>query len=209
MTEDTKIIIFGDSITYGAYDEQLGGWVNRLRLALQANTDDFLLVYNLGISGEVSGETLARFETELAPRFDTDDNNIIIFAIGINDTVDVEGRGDRVTIEKFADNIERLIAAAKRYTDNVIFVGLTCVDQAKTANRMSHSLGVCKSYINDKIAKFDNALLEACTHSNITYIPMFDVLEVADLPDGLHPNANGHKKMCDKIMEVLHAKRFI
>lgn len=33
--KDIDILIFGDSITYGAWDSEKGGWVNRLRLTLE------------------------------------------------------------------------------------------------------------------------------------------------------------------------------
>ena len=33
--KDINILVFGDSITYGAWDKEKSGWVNRLRLALE------------------------------------------------------------------------------------------------------------------------------------------------------------------------------
>ena len=49
-----EIIVFGDSIAYGAWDKE-GGWVQRLRKILDvktlSNPDQFYLVYNLSIDG--------------------------------------------------------------------------------------------------------------------------------------------------------------
>ena len=57
-----KILVFGDSIAYGANDYELGGWVNRLRLDFDKKTDYEIEVFNLGRSGEISEEVLNRFD---------------------------------------------------------------------------------------------------------------------------------------------------
>ena len=57
--------IFGDSITYGAWDKQNGGWVNRLRLAYEnSQPNDRFNFFNLGISGENILEVNERFDRE-------------------------------------------------------------------------------------------------------------------------------------------------
>ena len=38
---------------------------------------------------------------------------------------------------------------------------------------------------------------------------MFDLLEVDDLPDGLHPNTEGHKKMFERIKDFLVENKLI
>ncbi|MBI4253127.1 hypothetical protein HY623_03065 [Candidatus Uhrbacteria bacterium] len=38
-----------------------------------------------------------------------------------------------------------------------------------------------------------------CEEKNIPYISLDGVLTLDDLPDGLHPNAEGHRKMFEKI----------
>ena len=76
-----RICIWGDSIVYGGGDVEEGGWVNRLALYLRREDRDHR-VYNLGISGEITTETLVRFEVEAAAR----DLEQVVFAIGINDT---------------------------------------------------------------------------------------------------------------------------
>ena len=78
----TNIIIFGDSITYGACDYEMGGWVNRLRIYFDNNAESKISVFNLGISGEISEEVLTRFDSEFNARYDKDKKNVVIFAIG-------------------------------------------------------------------------------------------------------------------------------
>jgi len=76
-----QILIFGDSITYGAWDKE-GGWVRRLRKFLDENYEDYL-IYNLGISGNNTDDLIERFEFETKQRLKENDETIIIFAIGV------------------------------------------------------------------------------------------------------------------------------
>ncbi len=65
------ILVFGDSISYGAWDIE-GGWVSRLRKFLDKKNlseENFdCKVYNLGISGDNSSGVLNRFEFETRQR---------------------------------------------------------------------------------------------------------------------------------------------
>jgi lysophospholipase L1-like esterase len=54
------ICVFGDSITWGAYDPERGGWVNRLRNDLEKKEIES---YNLGISGDTTADLLKRFNS--------------------------------------------------------------------------------------------------------------------------------------------------
>ncbi len=61
-----NVLVFGDSIAYGAWDEE-GGWVERLKRYLHHRTTsygEYHLVYNLAVSGETSRGILERLEGE-------------------------------------------------------------------------------------------------------------------------------------------------
>lgn len=80
--KDNDYIIFGDSITYGLYDKEMCGWVNRVRQELEKiNQNNFVI--NLGIPGQNSTNIKNRFELELKNRYNNTDNFILIYAIGI------------------------------------------------------------------------------------------------------------------------------
>jgi lysophospholipase L1-like esterase len=81
----TQILVFGDSNTWGAWDREKGGWVNRLRLFLDREGDDVFL-YNLGISDNTTQDVLGRFEFETKQRMKEDPDLVIIFDIGSNDS---------------------------------------------------------------------------------------------------------------------------
>ena len=62
-----NVLIFGDSITWGAYDPEQGGWATRLRNYFEEKDND-IDVYNLGISGDTTADLLERIEIEAKSR---------------------------------------------------------------------------------------------------------------------------------------------
>jgi len=199
-----NICIFGDSIAYGAFDPEKGGWANRLRLYLDGRDDFEDGVYNLGILGDDTEGLLERLEAEAKfrePRF-------LIFAIGINDSQYVISENqNRVPIEKFEKNIKELISKARKITDKILFVGLTPIDEAKTT---PIPWNTDKMYKNEYVEKYNNKIKEVCESEKIDFIDIFSEMVREDyetmLIDGLHPDSKGHEWMANKIIKEIKLK---
>jgi len=204
-----QILIFGDSITYGAWDKE-GGWVQRLRKFLDEknliDSDSYYLVYNLGVSGNNSKDLLERFEFETKQRLKENEETIIIFAIGINDSQFIHSKKDnhRVPIGKFKDNIQKLIKLTQKFSSKIIFVGLTPVDETKTT---PIPWSTDKSYKNEYIQKYNETIKNICDENKIYFIEIFEKLKEMSyqelLEDGLHPNSEGHQKIFEIVREFL------
>lgn len=187
-----NICIFGDSITWGAYDPQNGGWVNRLRNYFEAQDKD-VDIYNLGISGDSTTDLLDRIEIEAKSR----EANLIVFAIGVNDAQFIHStNSNRISDDGFKNNIEKLYQIAKKFTNKIIFIGLTPVDESKTK---PIPWNTDKTYINERIKNFDQIIENFCAKNNLKFISINDSLNNDDLIDGLHPNTQGHMKMFERI----------
>lgn len=187
-----NILIFGDSITWGAYDPEQGGWATRLRNYFEAQDKD-IDVYNLGISGDTTADLLERIEVEAKSR----EPNLIIFAIGINDAQFIHStNGLRVSLDEFQQNIAKLLSIAKKFTDKIVFVGLTIVDESKTTPCPGKP---DESYTNENIKRLDKAIAKFCEASKLKFILMEGVVENDDLIDGLHPNTKGHIKIFNRM----------
>lgn len=187
-----NILIFGDSITWGAYDPEQGGWATRLRNYFEAQDND-VDVYNLGISGDTTADLLERIEVEAKSR----EPNLIIFAIGINDAQFIHStNGLRVSLDEFQQNLAKLLSIAKKFTDKVVFVGLTRVDESKTT---PIPWNTDKSYTNENIKHLDNLIEKFCEDNKLKFIPMESVVGNDNLIDGLHPNTVGHIKMFERM----------
>lgn len=198
----TTICIFGDSITWGAVDPEHGGWVARLRNYFETSNYD-IDVYNCGVSGDNTDDLLQRFKIEAIAR----EPNIIMFAIGINDSQYIKSKdNNRINLDKFQNNLKELVNRAKKFTDKIIFVGLTVVDESKT---MPIRWDNVKFYDVDNVSRYNSAIKKACQINNLFFIDMLDLLKHEDLEDGLHPNSRGHKKMFEKIKEFLLKKKIV
>ncbi|MBU4000173.1 SGNH/GDSL hydrolase family protein, partial [Patescibacteria group bacterium] len=86
-----QILVFGDSIAYGAWDKE-GGWVERLKVftnrkAISSGLEFYCAVYNLAIDGDYTRTLLKRLESETKQRADVGQETIFVFAIGKNDAI--------------------------------------------------------------------------------------------------------------------------
>jgi lysophospholipase L1-like esterase len=211
-----RILVFGDSIVYGAWDrEKEGGWVHRLRKFLDEKhfiEPDFdYAVYNLGVSGNTIGELLERFEFETKGRVEEDEEMIIIFQIGINDSQFVISQnGLRTSSEKFRENVEKLINQAQKFTSKIVFVGLTPVDESKTT---PIPWNPDKIYKNENIKMKNEIIKSVCRKNNIYFIEIFEKWIKSDykklIEDGLHPNSAGHKKIFEAVKDFLIQEKII
>ena len=122
-----KLCIWGDSITWGANDSELGGWVNRLRLFIESQNTD-VRVYNLGISADTTTNVLERFRAEAKARVP----DMIVFALGVNDSSYITSEDNPVvSLEKFITNLTDILRQAKEFTNTIAFIGITPVDESK------------------------------------------------------------------------------
>jgi lysophospholipase L1-like esterase len=213
------IICFGDSITYGNWDPE-GGWVGRLRQYLDSKSlsaysgEDlyskyYTLTYNLGIPGDTSSGLFARFENELIPRFNPDEEMIILFAIGINDSrFYISENKHQTEMEDFKQNIWDMWEIARQYTLDVAFIGLTPVDEARTNPLYWEPDAV---YKNEYIEQYNSAIREFCLTREVPFIDLFDAMKELNVPslmeDGIHPNEEGYKVIEEIIRKAVFENR--
>ena len=172
-----RVLVFGDSIAHGFWDDQ-GGWVQRLKSLTDKQavnrenlSDEYVTFYDLNISGDTTKEVIKRFEQETKAR-KSDRELSIIFTIGFNDSFEIVAKQKNIVlVDKFRDNLSVLISLAKRYTQKIFFVGLTPVDEPKvTPMPWAPEF----SYHNDQIELYDSIIKKVCEQNNIYFI---DILE--------------------------------
>ena len=200
-----KILVFGSSETWGAFDDELGGWAERLKLYFFNRRSDILhSVYNLGISGDDTRGLVFRLgkQMEIMENANFSDY-IFIFSIGKNDVRWFKKRENKVVeINEYKNNIKKIINIARGFSDKILFVGYPRIEEEKV-NPWNE--GEKKSYYeNEALEMYDDKLKESCRQENVSYIHTRDLLSKEDLSDGLHPNANGHKKIFERVKDELN-----
>lgn len=200
-----NILIFGDSIAGGRKIEKVKSWPLLLTQDIDKKDKDFTLVHNLSIPGQSTKELLKRFPIEAASRckkISPDDLSSIIFAIGINDAK-CTGSGENFVTsqENFKRNLQILIENAQKYTNHIIFIGLTPVDERKTAPIDN------VYFLNENIRNYEKIIEEKCKENNIVFLSIiegwlaFNYLDLLS-NDGIHPNEVGHQKIFEKIQPL-------
>ncbi len=207
----SQILVFGDSIAYGAWDIEGGGWVARLRKfidqrIIESNQEIYHVVYNLGVDGDQSEGVLNRIENEIEVRA-WDDELIILIAIGTNDAIVFnETNQPVVSLEKYQKNLEAIVRKAQTKSKKVILVGLTPVDES----RMSPIPWLDHHNANNKtIKEFDSIMESVAKLNHVHYIPVFDSLTPELLEDGDHPNSEGHEKIYLTVLDYLKTNNII
>jgi lysophospholipase L1-like esterase len=211
----TNIYILGDSVAFGQYDPA-GGWVQRLsgfcmENYLAGEKDEYYLI-NLSISGSQSQEVLSRAASEIKVReSENNKGNIIIFAVGLNDSAYVFSKKDRwVNFDTFQSNIKSLATEACKFSKTIIFLGLYPIDEAKM-NPMPYDDD--KSYSNESIKRYDQAIKSISQANGALYIPLYDKFSAIDhrllLHDGAHPNSKGHELIFEIVRDYLIDKKII
>lgn len=211
----TNIVVFGHSVTAGFWDTE-GGWVQRLRSFLDSRAlkeqDESLVyyVYNLGVGGDTSKDILERFEQEIERRFQSEEENIIVFQMGENDIQYIEKDGKlKVDRERFKENIEKLIEKAESY-GKVIFVGDFPSDPS--LEKVPHSR-IDKSISDKRRQDYEKIKKDICNERMIPYIDLFPIRREYNSErltvDGVHPTDKGHKLIYERVRAGMEDKGLI
>lgn len=206
------ILIFGDSITQGYWDEQ-GGWADRAKKCVMKKDiargyKGYHGVFNLGIDSNFTHNVVERFDHEVAarrfPGADANDDYGIIFATGINDTLH-RGEEFQSSPSQYGRELDALYEKAKSVTSRIAFVNLLPVDE-NLENQATSSDE--RFYTNGRIELFNNVLEEFCEKNKLKLIDarsLFVNNYSLFSPDGTHPNTAGHDAIHSLVMPTIES----
>jgi lysophospholipase L1-like esterase len=188
-----RICVFGDSVAWGAYLPKREAWVDLLRNHLEKLSNYSVVLYNLGIDENTSTDLLQRFDSEATAR----NPDVIIIAIGVNDSI---YRGQNlfdVSGEKFTENLITLLGKARTFTDTIWLMGLVKGSDKETIPLKVSTTGKC--YSKSAVRQYDEYIRTVAVNKKLPFVDIYADLNDSDFDDGLHPNLQGHIKIFNKI----------
>lgn len=201
-------IVVGDSITYGIGDFESGGWATMFKSYIVKKDDSkecSNYVHVAGFPGATSTDILTKIDSILKTFKHEEFTNTVILSIGVNDTQEFNG-SQKNSIEQYKTNIEKIAKCVIDNGCNMIILGLTRIESDEKffgKPNKYYDNEIITEYDRDLelILSYDAELEKLCKNNRIKYIAMQDILQKADFIDGLHPNHNGHKQICNYIIK--------
>ena len=201
----SKLIIFGDSISVGAWGSQ-GGWAARLIAHLNKRTvqeeNFYCMAYNLGVSGDSAPDVRKRMEPEISARHELGEPLVLILAIGVNDSQYlVEQDRLRYSLDSFLKELDQIAEVASKWSAKVLVLGPLPVDEPKV---YPMPWAIDKGYKNKLVSDYSDALAKWCEAKNFPFIEMYQRWSSLNyqklLFDGVHPNSEGHELIFNTLL---------
>ncbi len=175
----TKITCVGDSLTEGLGVSKDAAYPSRLSDLLKAKGYSIEVV-NAGVSGATTAGAAAKVRWALKAK-----PQLILLALGANDGL----RG--LKLEETKKNLSEAVDVAKKADVKLLLAGMK----------------VPPNYGPDYTKKFDELFRKLAKEKKVPLIP-FLLVGVGGEPelnqaDGIHPNAEGHKKVAETVMKHL------
>ena len=177
----STIVFFGDSLTEGFDLRPAEAYPALIDRRLQAAGLPYRAV-NAGVSGDTAADGLARAAAALASK-----PAVLLLAFGTNDI----GRG--VSPAEFAGSLRRILAMA-RAANPRLRLAVAGVDLPQLRAFEDYA---AFQRIFGQFAAEHGALLIPNLLEGVAGVPELN------LPDGLHPNAAGHRIMAERIWDQL------
>lgn len=191
----TRVAIFGDSIAWGSWDPEVGGWVTRLKLdymrrqAPGDEPDNYVSVHPYAVPGHRVADVRSRIEADLALL----QPDAVVVAVGINDS---PGDSAQVTPEAvFRRDYDAVLEAALRSTAQVL--ALTPTDVNPEVRPDQHR----------RLTGHRRLITDLCAKREVPVLDLAGLFTASDLcRDGLHPTSAGHEKIYRRVAAFLDSR---
>jgi lysophospholipase L1-like esterase len=158
--------------------------------------------------GETTKSLIKRMRAEIEVRANIHEQLAIGISIGTNNTgLDSKGK-PRSAPDDYTKDIDDILDIAEEYTDEVMVVGLTPVDE----NRTNPVPWDPEFFLNnDRIYDFDLAARGLCRAKEVLFVPVFEEInarhdageKMFTPKDGLHPSSKAHDIIAKRVKPKL------
>jgi lysophospholipase L1-like esterase len=207
-----QIICLGSSSLYGVGGAH-GSWADLLKRDLhkqqyeEGGAGQVHEVYSLGVPGFTIEKFLERAEADLVWIRKPSRRLITVIQLGGNNTMAVDEPENYVTSpEEFKELVRKILEVTKKYSDEVLWVGMNLMDESKVMPIVKDLEKNRKVYFpNKRKIAFDRIAREVCAEHKIKHITLIEKQQKLDwvakyqYEDGIHPNDDGYRWMYEQI----------
>jgi lysophospholipase L1-like esterase len=211
-----RILLLGGSITYGVGSDYLG-WGDLLKNKCNSifySTSKYrevVEVYNFGKPGADSSFILEILDTakKFVVKNNKKDKNIIICSFGMNDTKAVDSPTNFVSSgSDFGNRLKQVLLNLKDVDiDDLIFVGLSNVNQELTNPKLNPLNGTLSYFTNKRITDFNKVARDIILTAGYRFLSIeYDDKDWLNniVADGVHPNSTNHQKIFNLVWDELN-----
>ena len=199
------LLIHGASTAAGWYDMERAGWASRLHQeALQVNRvnpQEAVVVQNTSIPGNTLLGVMK--DLEGVSKYKKLGTVTAILAIGLNESKIMAGRTrPLVSLDRFQDALGSYSDQVEAQGGNVLFLGTEALRESTIVTENGNT------FEDDLVAEYDYILETIAAERGYPYVSMVNTLSRLGLEntvsaDGYHPNALGHKAICEALKVAL------
>lgn len=194
--EPTRIVCFGDSIT-GVYYHTGGrrAYADMLAIALQRIYPQARIeMFNAGISGNATGQGLARIEKDVLAR----KPHLVVVMFGMNDCTGAN-------LPAFRDNLKTIVTRCREAGAAVVLCTPNSV-YAEDPRRPTQRLADYAQAVRDVAAETSSGLAD-CYRAYEDVRAANPVEWKLLMSETIHPGMNGHRLFAEVIAEAISGKR--
>ncbi len=175
------ILFFGNSLTAGMGLDPSSAFPDLIQNKINEMNADFRAI-NAGLSGETSAGGLSRIDWVLRQKVD-----VFVLELGANDGL----RG--LPLESTKQNLQSILDRVKQKYPGAVLV----IAGMMVPPNMGEDYGNAFVKIFPELAQQNKAKLIPFLLEGVAGVPDLN------LPDGIHPNEEGHKIVADNVWKVL------
>lgn len=190
MDADRRVLFFGDSFVAGVGDPTGRGWVGRL-VAASFDAGLPLVAYNLGVRRQTSLEVAERWQAEARPRLAAEAGCGVVFAFGVNDTTQEDGRV-RVDPGLAIDVLGRVLDDAADLGLPALVVGPPPADEPAQCARVKALSSAFADVAGGRGVPYVGVVGDLC--ANAAWVAE------ATAGDGSHPGAGGYSALARLVL---------
>lgn len=193
------VVCFGDSITRANYLDAKETYPGVLGTLLPG-----VLVRNAGVPGNTSEQGLARLDRDVLAHRPV----AVVVLFGTNDSVLCEKGKYRVAVDRYRENLKRIIQGCRKKGTRVVLCTLLPINAQPYFTRHPREYYEAEGGLGAIVQRYRKAALAVGKEMKTPVVDLWAAMEkdetlLRPAPDGVHPSEKGCRVIAEQVAKVL------